>query len=203
MWRSRLEKALQKEVPYSREQELRLPDGLRARATESAVLILCHPLSGAEGDFGVLLTKRSEQVAHHKGQISFPGGVADPEDFQQGSGLLTTALREAEEEIGLPRDGVEVLGTLPPLLTVTGFRIHPFVGVWQGGDLPPVSIRTAETEIVFWAPYSLLCSPGTYRQEWVEGLGRRFPTDVFYVDGHRVWGATGSLLRNFVDRLNE
>jgi 8-oxo-dGTP pyrophosphatase MutT (NUDIX family) len=94
----------------------------------------------------VVFTKRTDRVQHHRGEISFPGGAMDPEDRD----LVATALREAEEEIGLPREAVELVGALPPTGTfVTSYKIHPFVGVirpgheWEGhrpGQQPPYHV---------------------------------------------------------------
>ena len=89
--------------------------------TPAAILLLLYP---KDGEFCVLLNKRSEQVEYHKGEISFPGGVQDPDD----SDLLDTALREMEEEMGIPRSIVTVLGELDQVGTRSNFRVQPFVG---------------------------------------------------------------------------
>src|SRR5215212_5998468 len=95
--------------------------------TDAAVLI---PLYLDEGDLHAVYTKRRDDLSKHPGEISFPGGRPDFPDED----LMVTALREAEEEIGLPRSEVEVVGCLPPTGTfVTGYRIHPFVGVIKPG----------------------------------------------------------------------
>ena len=91
-------------------------------ARPAAVLV---PLLQAEGEWRLLLTQRTHTVESHKGQVAFPGGRVDPEDESR----VATALRETEEEIGLPRDRVRVLGQLDELLTVTQYRVTPVVGV--------------------------------------------------------------------------
>ena len=94
---------------------------------DAAVLV---PLYLDGGDLHAVFTKRRDDLRRHAGEISFPGGRPDFEEEE----LRVTALREAEEEIGLPRDDVEVVGALPPTGTfVTNFRIHPFVGMIEPG----------------------------------------------------------------------
>jgi 8-oxo-dGTP pyrophosphatase MutT (NUDIX family) len=194
----RLKKAL--ELPLAIRSDRPLPPGL-AEARPAAVLIL---FAGDPRDPAVLLTRRTDTVESHKGQIAFPGGVSDPEDFEQ-HGPITTALRETEEEVGIPRQKIEVIGTLPDLPTFTGFRITPVVGVSrERGHVNELALLPNPDEIaeVFWAELSLLQAPGTYRRELLARGGLRYPIDVYDVHGHRVWGATGAILKNLLDRLS-
>ncbi len=190
-----LAEALALDLPYSFR-------GLPLEGKESAVLALfAESANGAE----LLFTRRNETLISHSGQISFPGGRADPEDLSRG-GLEGTALRELEEEVGVTRHGVEILGRLPALATPSGYRIQPFVG-WCRTPLSELTLRANPDEIaeVFWVPLGLLRDPQVYRREPVPGRifeGRVFETDTFYVGGHRVWGATGAMVKNLIDRLD-
>jgi len=149
----------------------------------------------------LLLIKRSERLEHHRGQIAFPGGMADPEDFLS-EGLKTTALRELREEVGIGPEKVRLLGDLPELDTTTGFTIRPFVG--RLADEYPhtqLEIDEGELEQAFWVGWNEWVSPQNYREETIKVGQSDYPIDVFYLQGHRVWGATGSILKNMLDRL--
>ncbi|MGE5314849.1 MAG: NUDIX hydrolase, partial [Acidobacteriota bacterium] len=112
---------------------------------QSAVLV---PIIEADdGSFDLLLTKRTDRVEHHKGQISFPGGAADPQD----ESLTATALREAFEEIGLPEDAVRVLGVLDQVWTPSGFLITPIVGIIDS-PMPLLAPSPAEVEEILIVP---------------------------------------------------
>ncbi len=213
-WPELLQRALSLSVPYSFD-----PDGKLSaqgiRGTPSAVLILLEPslFDGSQTsllDCSVVLTRRSEFVEHHKGQISFPGGTQDPEDEQRG-GLRATALREAHEELGIDPAHVEIFGELPQLPTVTGFTIAPVVAL-PSHLAPSVPLRaepkTAETAEVFRATLRGLDAPGIWKREWVEhrtgsGLLLKHPIDSFYWNEHRIWGATGAMLKNLIERLKQ
>jgi 8-oxo-dGTP pyrophosphatase MutT (NUDIX family) len=206
-----LQRALSLSVPYSFD-----PDGRLSRAAPrgvpSAVLIFLEALAPSRSpmDLSVILTRRSDLVEHHKGQIAFPGGVQDPEDLSQG-GLVATALREAHEELGIEPSHVQVVGNLPEMPTVTGFWISPVVALPSGLAPPsPISAvpRTVETAEVFRVSLRDLEAPGIWRREWVEHRGQsgvlsRHPVDAFYWQSHRIWGATGAMLRNLIDRMKQ
>jgi 8-oxo-dGTP pyrophosphatase MutT (NUDIX family) len=156
----------------------------------AAVLL---PLLDRPQGVHVLFTKRSDDVPHHKGQISFPGGTVDDGDDSR----LHTALREVREEIGLERDAVEILGALDDLEASTGFVITPFVGVVR------TSVRLVpdgnEIERVFELPLSGLLDPGNFRTEDWEQNGRSRRISVFECEGEVVWGITARILRQFLD----
>jgi 8-oxo-dGTP pyrophosphatase MutT (NUDIX family) len=162
--------------------------------TDAAVLVPLF-LDGAGGGPSVVLTKRREDLRRHAGEISFPGGRQDPEDGD----LCTTALREAEEEIGLERDGVELVGALQPTPTIaTGYAVYPFVGLIEPGQ----TWRPQEAEVAEVLELPL--------RELREGYGRRrmlrrgipFRTDTYAVGEHLVWGATARMLADLFDRLD-
>ena len=164
-----------------------VPEETRRRA---AVLV---PLYVREGSLWVVLTRRTETVEHHRGQISFPGGAEEPEDGT----LLQTALRETEEEIGISAGDVRVLGSLSPLTTVTDFYVEPFVGA-----IPyPYVFRPAEAEIaeVVEVPVAALRDPDAFE---TRGLPGRDEPVLFYHHGpHVIWGATGRMLKELLDAL--
>ena len=167
----------------------------------SAVLALLA-LEHAEKpkSISILLTRRSEALEAHRGQIAFPGGVIDPED-EQAEGLKTTALRETEEEVGIARDQINVLGKLPELSTMTGYVITPFVGFLHAPH-SEISWKLSDGEIAeaFWIPLSRLRAPDAYCREPI--VGKFMETDVFNIDHFRIWGATAAILKNLLDRLD-
>ena len=160
--------------------------------TRAAVLI---PLFKKEGEYHVLLTRRTETVRHHKGQISFPGGRQD-----RGETLETTALREAREEMGIQEKDVRILGELDDMCTVASdFCISPFVGL-----IPypyPFEINLQEIQEVIEIPLSALLDERKFREELTERNGQ--PIHVcFYEHGtHVIWGATARILKQLMDLL--
>jgi len=165
---------------------------LRAHGrTEAAVLVPLYddPVEGPV----LVLTERRHDLRKHPGEISFPGGRRDP-----GEDLVTTALREAEEEIGLPRERVRLLGALEPTTTlVTSYRVYPFVGAIDAGHewLPQ------ETEVAHGLDLSLRSLRSTRRWRPLLDKGLPVPTVSFLVDGHLVWGATARMVDQLLRRL--
>lgn len=142
----------------------------------------------------LVFAKRSTRVGHHKGQISFPGGVVDPTD---GS-TLDAALRECEEEVALPRGTVDVLGLLDDTETfATQFVITPFVGLVTR----PVAWRPDGDEIekVIEVPFAALVEPGAIRVEHWERDGVMRPVYFFDWRGDTIWGATARILKHYLD----
>lgn len=154
------------------------------------------PLFESGGAVHLLLTKRTEKVEYHKGQISFPGGRQEDGDAD----LLETALRETHEEIGLPPSMVEVLGRLDEVETfVSGFAVTPFVGLIPPSiDLKPNPDEIAE---ILAFPLASFMDPANLRVERIEREGR--PVDLVYYENlsHMVWGATARIIRGLVELL--
>ena len=169
---------------------LTLEEGQRS----SAVMV---PLLRDGGRYRVLLTKRTERVEHHKGEISFPGGAHDPEDAD----LRETALREMEEEIGVLREHVEVMGQLDDVVTGANYRIRPYVGVIDRSPYPFEENRE-EVAAVLSVPFSHLLDPAYVRDEEVVRFnGVRMRMRSYVWDEHVIWGATALILRGFIDLL--
>ncbi len=159
--------------------------------TAAAVLV---PLYVDRGEIHAVFTKRRAELRRHAGEISFPGGRRDDGDGT----LAATALREAEEEIGLPRAQVELAGALPPTPTiVTSYRIHPFVGVIRPGHawVPQPSEVEAVLEL------SLPALVRGHAMKRLVGKGVPFKTVTYTVDEHLVWGATARIVESLLDRV--
>jgi 8-oxo-dGTP pyrophosphatase MutT (NUDIX family) len=155
--------------------------------TPAAVLI---PLVMYENELKILLTQRTAHLYDHPGQISFPGGRSDPQD----SSAIDTALREAEEEIGLPASRVEVLGSLPHYLTITGYQVTPVVSLVDAGhSYAPDEFEVAD---IFEVPMEYLMNPHHHEQRmWESPQGyRRFYAMPY--ENKFIWGATAGMLRN-------
>jgi 8-oxo-dGTP pyrophosphatase MutT (NUDIX family) len=146
------------------------------------------------GEPHAVFTRRSTDLRRHAGEISFPGGRQDPEDAD----LEDTALREAEEEIGLPRAEVTLLGALPTASTfVTNYMIHPFVGLIPAGLAWRMS--ASEVDAVLELPLRALRLGKT--RAHLERRGISFETDAYIVDEHLIWGATARILESLLERL--
>jgi 8-oxo-dGTP pyrophosphatase MutT (NUDIX family) len=153
------------------------------------------PLYMKQGEPYVVLTKRTDHLSQHPGQISFPGGGRDPEDADAAA----TALREAEEEIGLDRTQVDVLGPLDLLDTITGFRVSPFVGAIPA-DYP---FKAAQEEVaeILQLPLQGFLVPGALTIETREFLGAPRRIYGYTVHGTLVWGATGRIVHHFLELI--
>ncbi len=152
-------------------------------------------LAGEEEQPHVVFTRRSTGLRRHAGEISFPGGRRDPADAQ----LEDTARREAEEEIGLARERVSLLGELAPVSTfVTNYLIHPFVGLVPAGLAWRVSVE--EVDAVLELSVRELQAGRTRTR--MERRGISFETDAYVVAEHLIWGATARILDELLERLD-
>jgi 8-oxo-dGTP pyrophosphatase MutT (NUDIX family) len=169
----------------------RLPAEQRPLA---AVLI---PIYQVDDELHIVLTKRTERVEHHKGEISFPGGARDPEDTD----LVATALRESHEEIGLHPKHVEVIGRVDDFITISQFHVTPYVGVINPLSAPyrwlPQEREVAE---ILEVPLPHLLDPvNLVRDRRVMADGRVSDMESFRWREHLVWGATARMLKNFLE----
>ena len=143
----------------------------------------------------VILTLRPDTMRKHPGQISFPGGRIDPGD----DGPVAAALREAEEEIGLPPAKVEIIGLADPYRTITGFEVTPVVGIVPP-DLP-LSLHPGEVAAMFEAPLHYLLDPAHQQVRAAAWRGQeRHYYEIDY-EGRRIWGATAAMIVNLSRRL--
>jgi 8-oxo-dGTP pyrophosphatase MutT (NUDIX family) len=162
------------------------PDGVAL----AAVLV---PVLTAAPEPRVVFTERTHTLSRHAGEISFPGGLVD-----EGESLAQAALRETEEELGVARSDVELLGSLASVHTrVSQILIVPFVGLLHRD--PAYTPNAKEIADVLEVPLATLEEIGT--EKWFEWEGARFQTFVYEVDGHVIWGATGRILRGFLETL--
>lgn len=171
----------------AKHQKLHIHD---PQLTPAAVLLLLYPKNG---EYHVLFTKRTNEVEHHKGQISFPGGAYDEGDVS----LTDTALRESLEEVGLKGEDVDVLGELDDMATFSAFAISPFVGVISYA--PNFTPSPREIEEIVEIPLFALLNPTNFREETREYDGRPFPVYYYAYGRHVVWGATARILKQFLD----
>jgi 8-oxo-dGTP pyrophosphatase MutT (NUDIX family) len=160
------------------------PDQARA----AAALLLLFPVGGQAV---MLLTKRSPDLPNHASQVSLPGGAVDP-----GESIEAAALREAEEEVGLARADVRVIGRLTPLhIPVSGFVLHPVVGL--ASTRPEMRPEPGEVERVIEAPVARILDPRRHHRVNRVRDGLEFDMPYFDLDGDEVWGATAMVLAEF------
>jgi len=161
--------------------------------TDAAVLL---PLHGWPDEPGLIFTRRRADMRRHAGEISFPGGRRDEADAD----LIATALREAEEEIGLSPSAVTVSGALPPAATfVTGYRIHPFVGLIP--DPAELDLRPNPDEVETLLVFSLEGLRAGYGMRRLVRRGVPIHTPTYEVDGQTIWGATARIVGDLLSRL--
>jgi 8-oxo-dGTP pyrophosphatase MutT (NUDIX family) len=171
-------------------------DALRLKvhgSTDAGVLV---PLYVERDELHAVFTKRREDLRRHAGEVSFPGGR-----YEEGEPDLTaTALREAEEEIGLPREAVDVVGALSPTPTIaTGYAIYPFVGVIE----PGLNWTLSPREVAQVLELSLREVRGGYRRQRLIRRGIPILTDTYVVGEHVIWGATARILSDLFDRIGQ
>ncbi len=169
------------------------PPPLDRAPTPAAVLVA---LMDREEGLTVLLTRRAAHLAHHPGQVSFPGGRLEAAD---GGDAVACALRESAEEVGLPPDAVTVVGRLDDVVTGTGFIITPVVGVVR----PPPAFVPDPFEVaeVFEVPLAVLADAANYRIDCRQVAGRERRYWAVEWEGRLIWGATAGILVNLADVL--
>jgi 8-oxo-dGTP pyrophosphatase MutT (NUDIX family) len=165
------------------------------RLTRAAVLV---PLFQKGGRYHVLLTKRTDRVKHHKGEISFPGGVVDEVD----ENMEATALRETFEEIGLPREDMEILGKLDDAVTISSaYLITPIVA--EITHPYPFSVNEVEIEELIEIPLEAFLDENRWTEEIYSSGDKKVPSYRFEYEGKIIWGATARIMRQFLDTLSE
>jgi 8-oxo-dGTP pyrophosphatase MutT (NUDIX family) len=188
-----------KNLPDLIKKTLRLREPKRiydapAHFKHAGVLI---PLLLEEGVYKVLFTKRTDNVEHHKGQISFPGGAAEHED----NSIEETVLRESCEEIGLCGEVVEILGRIDDIITVSGFVVHPFVGYIPGSY--DFKIQEVEVKRLIKVPWDMLIKDNLESKKYtVASEEETYQTPAFEYNGDVIWGATAWMMTNFIEILD-
>lgn len=150
------------------------------------------PLIRNHGTWSVLLTKRAENMAAHSGQIAFPGGAVE-----EGETLELAAKREAQEEVGIPAEAVEIIGRLDDLVTNSGYLVAPFVGIVH----EPIEYVMQESEVVevFEVPVDALLDPSKPEVRYVSYRDRMYPAYYYPYRQHEIWGLTGRMLKSWLD----
>ena len=157
--------------------------------------VLC-PLYLSEGELHAVFTRRRDDLRRHAGEISFPGGRQDEDEPD----LRTTALREAEEEIGLAAGDVEIIGALQPTPTIaTNYAVYPFVGLIEPGR----TWRPSAAEVAEVLEFPLHRLRTGYARRRLLRRGVPFRTDVYCVDDHLIWGATARIVADLLARVPE
>jgi 8-oxo-dGTP pyrophosphatase MutT (NUDIX family) len=170
----------------------RRPAALSGEGRIGAVLLLLY---GFNGELFLVLTKRRDDLSSHAGQVSFPGGRQEPDEP-----LTETALRETEEEIGVPAAGVDLLGRLSPLyIPPSDFTVYPFVG-WRT-TRPLFAAQPAEVAEIIEVPLRHLLDPATRQVGEMRFFGQTHQVPYYRVGAYQVWGATAMMLSEFLARV--
>lgn len=150
------------------------------------------PVIRNAGSWSILFTQRAENLAAHSGQISFPGG-----SVEDGETLEQAAIREAEEEVGIPPQSVELIGRLDDVITHSGFLVAPFVGIIH----EPVEYVMQESEVVeiFEVPIEALLEIGNPEVRYVPFRAKEYPAYFYHYGRYEIWGLTGRMLKAFLD----
>lgn len=175
------------------------PEGMRERlsATLEPAGVLIPLIDHGGSDVSVLLTQRSAELKTHAGQIAFPGGRVEPGDAD----ITATALRETEEEVGIVREGISVIGYLHPMPTITGYAVTPVVGLIAAGY--ELDIDTSEVEFVFEVPLDFLLEPANRMPVRRDLHGSSIVMAEYHFEGKRIWGATAFILEKFIKIILE
>ena len=145
-----------------------------------------------DGHWSILFSRRSPNLAAHSGQIAFPGGAVE-----EGEALEQAAIREAEEEVGIPAERVELIGRLDDLITNSGFLVAPFVGIIH--ERIDYVLQEAEVDEVFEVPVDALLQPSQPEVRYVAFRTRQYPAYFYRYEQYEIWGLTGRILKGFLD----
>jgi len=181
----------QQKMRVNYDQSIELPFS-KNNSKASAVLILLYL---EDNEIHFFLTKRSNELEHHKGQISLPGGTQE-----ENEELTHTALRETQEEIGINKTSISIIGSMTPLFVpVTGFMIHPFIG-YSSNKLEPTP-DPSEVEAIFSVNISDLLNEANQTIEKRNIRGYDVEVPYFKLNNYEVWGATSMILSEFRDLI--
>ena len=184
-------------LPDAGQGEFTVPPLQKAAFYRPAAILV--PLLRVQLDWHVLMTKRAAHLAHHAGQISFPGGKMEPCDASP----VETALREAFEEVQLPPGLVQVVGLLDRVLSPAGFLVQPVVGIVRGENvLDRLVSDPAEVDLIFTLPLRHLVDPDNFRLVRRKTDGRRNDYWVVEHDKHFIWGLSARVLNDLRRRVN-
>ncbi len=179
------------ELPFNADKIL--TPALMSSLRPAAVLV---PVIRRADGLTVLLTRRSEHLRSHKGQISFPGGRRDKEDVSTAA----NALREADEEVALPPASVEVIGYLDDYPTITRYMVTPVVGIVSGE--PPLRAHEDEVAELIEVPLEFVLLPKNFERKSFMRSGLKVPFFELNFGPHRIWGATAGMLWNLCQKMN-
>lgn len=186
----RIESCVSRHVPADRPLMVGQNDDWLSSARVSAVLV---PLVETPRGVSVVLTRRSDHLRNHRGEISFPGGRVE-----ESESIVEAALREAHEEISLPRDNVRLIGQLDPHATFVSYSlIVPIVCVVEGS--PEFRAQESEVSRILVVPLSDLADEASYHNEWWDSPRGNLNIHFFLLDDETIWGATGRILRQLFD----
>jgi 8-oxo-dGTP pyrophosphatase MutT (NUDIX family) len=174
------------------------PTAMRERlaATLTPAGVLLPLFERPRQGLSLLLTRRSAELKHHAGQVSFPGGRMEPGDLD----IAATALRETHEEVGIRSESVSIIGYLEPMPTITGYAVTPVVGLVDAAA--EIIVDTTEVECAFEVPLAFLLDPANRRQVSRDLHGRSVPMVEFHYAGERIWGATAFIITQFIKLIN-
>lgn len=173
---------------WPEELRVELSTGLRP----AGVLI---PIVQRRRELTILMTRRADDLTHHAGQVSFPGGRMEDADAD----IIETALRETEEEVGIARQQVTVLGQMQPTPTITGYAVTPTVGLIE--ETLQLSLDPGEVADVFEVPLEYLMDVRNYRESYREFKGQQLRVIEVRFEGQRIWGATAFMLIRFINYI--
>ncbi len=170
-----------------------VPHSLQGKYTSEAAVLM--PILEREGEPSFLLTRRTEEVQTHKGQISFPGGMRDGNES-----LECTALRETFEEVGIEEQQIRILGRFHDYLSVTDSRVVPFAGYIEGSITP----RPQVTEVaeILYVPFRVFLDPSRLRTERWNRRGRMQDVYFYSFGAHEIWGLTARIIKDFLETLS-